>query len=90
MEIDKRYKTPSIGIYNRNVFECPECGTSILDDYYKHICGFAEVSMGGVSVKECPTCFTKYHSHLSEMDYSLFLQSLKEGKNLHFKLNRYE
>ncbi len=65
MEIDKRYKTPSIGIYNRNVFECTECGTSILNDYYKHICGIAEAPVGTVSVKECPTCFTKYNSHLS-------------------------
>lgn len=90
MEIDKRYKTSSIGIYNRNVFECPECGTSILKDYYKHICGIAEAPVGIVSVKECPTCFTKYHSHLSETDYSLFLHSIKGGENLHFKLNRYE
>lgn len=57
MEIDKRYKTTSIGIYNRNVFECPECGTCILNDYYKHICGIAEVPIGTVSIKECPTCF---------------------------------
>lgn len=50
MKIDKRYKTTSIGIYNRNVFECPECGTCILNDYYKHICGIAEVPIGTVSI----------------------------------------
>ncbi|GFH84765.1 hypothetical protein IMSAGC001_00160 [Bacteroides acidifaciens] len=88
MEIDKRYKTPSIGIYNRNVFECTECGTSILNDYYKHICGIAEAPVGTVSVKECPTCFTKYNSHLSTTDYSLFLHSIKKGENLHFKPNK--
>lgn len=85
MEIDKRYKTSSIGIYNKDVFECPECSTSILNDYYKHICGVAETPIGTVSVKECPTCFTKYYSHLSETGYSLFLYSIKKGENLHFK-----
>lgn len=85
MEIDKRYKTPAIGIYNKDVFECPECGKNISKDYYKHICGIAEAPVGLVSIKECPVCFTKYYSHLSETDYSLFLNSIKEGENLHFK-----
>lgn len=85
MEIDKRYRTSFIGVYNKDVFECPECGTSILKDYHKHICGIAEARIGIVSVKECPTCFTKYYSHLSETDYNLFLYSIKKGENLHFK-----
>lgn len=85
MKINTRYKTSAIGVYNRDVFECPECGKNISEDYYKHICGIAEVPIGIVSIKECPICFTKYHSHLSEMDYNIFLHSVKDGKNLHFK-----
>lgn len=85
MDIDNKYRIPLVGVYNAAVFECPECGTSILNDYHKHICGIAEARIGIVSVKECPTCFTKYYSHLSETDYSLFLHSIKKGENLHFK-----
>lgn len=86
MEIDKRYKTPLVGVYNKDVFECPECGRSILHDYYKHICGIAESPVGMVSIKECPSCFAKYYSHISYGDYTLFVDSIMQGKNLHFKL----
>lgn len=85
MDIDNKYRIPLVGVYNAAVFECSECGTSILNDYHKHICGIAEARIGIVSVKECPACFTKYYSHLSETDYNLFLYSIKKGENLHFK-----
>lgn len=55
------------------------------NDYYKHICGIAEARIGIVSIKECPTCFTKYYSHFSEAEYNLFLHSIERGENLHFK-----
>ena len=85
MEIDKRFKTPLVGVYNKNVFECPECGRSILNDYFNHICGISEASVGTVAIVECPSCFAKYYSHLSEGGYSLFVNSIMKGENLHFK-----
>lgn len=85
MDIDNKYRIPLVGAYNPLVFECPECGTSILNDYHKHICGIAEARIGIVFIKECPTCFTKYYSHFSEAEYNLFLHSIERGENLHFK-----
>jgi hypothetical protein len=85
MDIDKRYKVPLVGVYNREVFECPKCGKNILHEYYEHICGIADANIGIVSIKECPKCFTKFYSHLSRLDYSILMDVIKKGENLHFK-----
>ena len=57
MDIDNKYRIPFVGVYNALVFECPECGTSILNDYYKHICGIAEARIGIVSIKGVSNMF---------------------------------
>ena len=46
MDIDNNYRIPLVGVYNAAVFECSECGTSILNDYHKHICGIAKLVLG--------------------------------------------
>ncbi|MBR5271833.1 MAG: hypothetical protein IKU25_00340 [Clostridia bacterium] len=85
IQIDSKYKIPLVGIYNAGVYECPYCGHSVLEDFFKHICGFSEAYIGVVKITECPKCFKKYYSHASEGDYSLFISEVKNQTNVHFK-----
>lgn len=85
IEVDIKYKVPLTGTYNAGVFECPYCNHNILEEFYNHICGFCESHIGMVKITECPNCYEKYYSHASEHDYILFLDAVREGRNLHFK-----
>ena len=65
-DIDLKYRITLVGKYNPDVYVCPFCNHSILDDFFTHICGFAETNIGVVGVVECPKCFEKYYCHASD------------------------
>lgn len=84
-ELIKDYIIPCIGDYNSGVFECPNCGKNILNNFYAHVIGFSNAYIGFVKVTECPKCFEKYYSHCSDMDAELFIDCVKSGRNIHHK-----
>ena len=81
----KPYMIPLVGIYNAGVFECPHCGKNILGNFYTHIIGFANASIGFVKITECPKCFEKYYSHCSDADIDMFMYHIENNTNIHFK-----
>lgn len=83
-----KYMISTPGKYAIGVYECPHCGRHTpLENFYDHICGFADTNIGLMKVSECPYCFEKYHSHMSHYDVSHFHWSLNRGTNKHFSVN---
>lgn len=92
-KIDKKYKIPLVGKYNKGIYRCLECNTSLLFNdklgtTFDNMIGFAESHIGNVCIVECPICFEKWFYHISygSIDtYDYFLDSVEMGKNKHFK-----
>jgi hypothetical protein len=74
-----------VGDYNAEIYVCPCCGKNVLHGFQNHIIGFADYGVGTVKIIECPVCFEKYYSHTSNMEYAIFLDSVKKGTNKHYK-----
>lgn len=85
LDIDSKYKIPLVGKYNLMVYECKDCNHSILNNMYDNIIGFADSQWGIMAIIECPNCFEKYFSHADKLTYRYFLNSIKQGKQKHFK-----
>ena len=84
-EVAKEYKIPLTGYYNVLVYECQDCNHSMIDELHDHIIGFADSQWGIMAIIECPNCFEKYFSHADKLTYRYFLNSIKQGKQKHFK-----
>ena len=94
MIIDKKYRIPLVGKYNRGVYVCPNCRLKLAFNekhgtMYDHIIGFSSAYIGEVVILECPECFTKWYFHSginTSLDhYEYFLDMIENGTQKHFK-----
>lgn len=93
-KIDKKYKIPLVGKYNKGIYTCFNCNSKLLFNdklgtTFDNMIGFSEAPIGIVTIVECPVCFEKWYYHVSygTIDtYDYFLDSVESGKNKHFKL----
>lgn len=89
--IDSKYKISFHGEYHPGITDCCHCNYKLMMEYkgqwYDHVIGFCDSSMGLVTVIECPKCFEKwcFHTRYLEVGYYRFLRTLEAGTNKHFK-----
>ncbi len=77
MTFDKvalKYRIPLTGVYNAGIFFCLECGQSLDIGNVKNVVGIAEENGLAVMVVECPRCFEKSYSHISDYIYKCFVE----------------
>jgi len=85
MKIDSKYKIPLMGEYNSAIYECPECGVNLIDGLYNYTIGFADSPIGLVIITECPHCFKNFYSHANDISYTVFLSTVRKGRNKFYK-----
>jgi len=83
MKINPKYKLTYSGKYTKAIFICPEC-REIVTPLFDHIKGFYESNIGLLFVAECPKCFQLFSAH-SVGYYKYFIESIKDGTNVHYK-----
>ena len=95
MKIDKRFRIPLTGKYNKSIFYCPHCQPDPnrwtkytqgrVEDVALNTIGFADTPHGLMQIIECQQCFEKYYYHAGESAYSLFVMYVNQGKHKHFE-----
>ena len=91
-KIDLKFMVPIVGKYNRSIYLCHNCNSSLIFDdklgsTFDNMIGFANSPIGLVAIVECPVCFEKWFYHVSygEIDtYDYFLDSIESGSNKHY------
>lgn len=85
--ISKKYKTKLRGKKTQIQNRCPHCGLDLrmfdfdYGDMYDNAIGFHDQLM----IVECPKCFEYFYFHIGGSEYELFLQSIKNGDQIHYK-----
>lgn len=83
MEIDAKYKTHLVGVYNKAVDICPYCGNRMYDRLFENCKGFAESDYGLMMVIECDKCFGNFYFHARDSSIHV-IDTIKDGANVHF------
>lgn len=91
MEIDIRYKTYIRGSYNKNIDVCPNCGNKMFGKIFENSIGIATDAFGqNVMIIECDECYEKFYFHFDKTLYKCLVNTIKEGKNIHFNIKHDE
>ena len=66
-EIAPEHRVSRIGVYNRSVYTCPDCGAVYADNYFDVVIGFSgSITAFGKTLKivaECPKCGARWWNH---------------------------
>ena len=81
----KKFKINKVGKYNRSIYRCFNCDHSIISTLFDNAIGWTDTSNGNMLIVECPNCFEKYYFHMGCEYEKYFLESISDGKNIHFK-----
>lgn len=91
MEIDKKYRTYIRGTYNNSVDICPNCGNKMFGTIFENSIGIATDAYGQyVMIIVCNECFEKFYFHCDITAYKCLVNTIKQGKNLHFNIKHDE
>lgn len=69
------------GVYNEEVYVCPDCSHSLWGETFDCTIGIANSNRGLMAIVECPKCFTKYYSHFRENQYSTLWFAIDFGQS---------
>lgn len=91
MEIDIKYRTYIKGTYNKSIDICPNCGNRMFGKLFENSIGIATDAFGqNIMIIECNECYEFFYSHCDVTTYKCLVDTIKEGKNIHFKIKHDE